>query len=559
MSFILLLGAIILVGMGHSASDLLRNTDFVTLYSYKKAVVNRDRALTNLTAANKASSFWLSDKADAGHCLDMSYFQYPVVSFAPAADPTSPTCQISFGVGPTATDTVMQIAAVYTGDVASCKPGTYPLQVNGGAGVVAATPFLTIAPPAVNGSAPLKFDLSVTTFGYNYVTSRTPAWTACRDARRALADQYLTNTSCETEASPMCTCVRGFTDNLLNWNHRLKYEPAAGVYLEDVLLAGVGRCMDLRRTHDVPLPLDNKYTRSTPLLVFAIALAFNAFYAALDPILRRHELAGRLSHAAFLLLLFLAELIAFLFNSNNTGAGDWRTMLTVLLPAFLVHGLYDAVAEDILSASSADPQQPAPAAYPLTPAPFLHPVVFDLCLAALTLFTLVERVVVQSEYLIVELLKVHAVAALYMGVTWYNRHLHAPNAAEVTKSIYNSAYVKQAYMLLWVVAMTAAFDTMIVPYPSKKGWELHWILPLVFTFWTFYNPVAFHTYPAPPTLGQAYASITRYNDLAGLVAFLFGAILWGYALRSHIQIYGAEHYAYPSIGDLHIPLSTKFR
>ena len=553
MSVILLLGTIVLIGVNHSLSSIQRDADYVTIYTYKKAVVNRDKALTNLTAANRVANAWLSDATDASHCLDMSYFAYPVVSFHPLTDPTSPTCQISFGVGSTTTSTVLQIAAVYTGDIASCLPGTYNLQVNGGAGVVAVNPILTIAPnpTGTNGSAALTFDLSVNTFGYNYATANTPGWTTCRDARRSLANQYLTNTSCETEASPMCTCVRGFTDNLMNWNHKLKYEPAPGVYLEDVLLNGVARCLDLRRSHDVPIPLDNKFTRSTPLLIFAIALLFNTLNAALDPILRQNNLAGTLSNAAFLFMLFIVELIAFLFNSNSTGAGDWRTMLTVLLPAFLVHGAYEALAEWLLTPANEGEN-------PLTSSPFLHPVVFDLCLSSLTLFTLVERGVVQSEYLIVELLKVHAIAALYMGVTWYNRHVNAPNSSEFTKNLFGSAYVKQAYFLLWVVSLTAAFDTMVVPYPSKKGWELHWILPLVFTFWTFYNPVSFASYPAPASLGQAYASLSRYNDLAGVIVFFFGAILWGYLLRSHIQIYGAQHYAYPSIDDLHIPLSTKF-
>jgi hypothetical protein len=544
---ILLIGTIILISMAHSASDILKKTDFVTLYTYKKAVVNRDKALVNLTAANKASTFWLSDKLDTKHCLDMSFYAYPTVSFTPGMDPTSPTCQISFGVATTATQGQVQISAVYTGDVASCAPGTYPLQINQGSGVVATVPNLIITPKTetINGSAQLGFDLSVSgSFGYNYATYNDD-WTACRNARRALADQYLTNTSCETEASPMCTCVRSFTDKIVDWNTKLKYEPKAGIYLEDVLLAGVGRCMDLRRAHDVPVPIEQKYARSRPLLIFALTLLLNAVYFASEGFVERHIREDRrwMAQAAFLLTLFVAALLACLLDAESGAAGEWRTMLTMLLPAFAVHGLYEAIAEGMFR--------------PEGPTPFMHPVAFDLCLGALTLFTLVERGVVQSEYLIVELLKVHAVAALYMGITWYHRN-HGAKAGGV--AIYESPYVQQAYLLLWLVGMGAAFDTSLVPYPSKKGWELHWLLPVAFTFWGFASPSWFHSLPISTRLGGGPGAgvISAHSDLTGLIAFLFGALLWGYALRTHIQVYGAQHYAYPSVDDLSIPLSTKF-
>ena len=544
---VLFIGSVVLVGMGHSASDTLKKLDFVTLYTYKKAVPDRDKALRNLTAANKAATFWLSDKLDAQHCLDMTYYAYPVAAFTPGLDPTSPTCQISFGVASTATAGQVQISAVYTGNVASCAVGTYPLQVNGGAGVVATTPNLVISavPSANNGSTQLSFALSVAgTVGFNYATFNA-GWTACRDARRELASQYLTNTSCETEASPMCTCVRGFTARLLDWNQKLRYEPAPGVFLEDVLLRGVERCMDLRRAHDVPVPIDGPYARSRPLLLFSLALLLNSLLYALEQPARDMLSPGMawVPQAVFLAALFLGSLFTCLFDASGGANGEWRTMLTMLLPAFGVHGLYAVIAESVRP-------------YKLSvPAPFLHPVAFDLCLGSLTLFTLVERGVVQSDYLVVEVLKVHAVAALYMGVTWYNRHV-GEKVGEV--SIFASNYVQQAYLLLWLVALSAAFDTSIVPYPSKKGWELHWALPVAFTFWAFANPAWFHSLPLRTKLGERGGALLHYNDLAGFLAFAFGSVLWGYALRTHIQVYGAQHYAYPSVNDLNLPLATKF-
>ena len=265
------------------------------------------------------------------------------------------------------------------------------------------------------------------------------------------------------------------------------------------------------------------------------------YYAVADRVKDFYKISGWAIQAAFLFTLFLGALFTSLFDADAGVNGEWRTMLTMLLPAFFVHGLYEAVTDTYQTDS-----------YRPGPAPFLHPVAFDLCLGSLTLFTLVERGIVQSEYLIVELLKVHAIAALYMGVTWYHRNVGVLSGE--ARAVYTSTYVQQAYLLLWLVALSAAFDTSLVPYPSKKGWELHWTLPLAFTFWAFCNPAWFHSLP----LSTAKAGISHYNDLAGLFAFLFGVVLWGYSLRTHMQVFGAQHYAYPSINDLNIPLSTKF-
>ena len=45
----------------------------------------------------------------------------------------------------------------------------------------------------------------------------------------------------------------------------------------------------------------------------------------------------------------------------------------------------------------------------------------------------------------------------------------------------------------------------------------------------------------------------NFNEVAGMLALLFGATLWGYFLQDHIQIYGSAHFPYPYVRD---PLAT---
>lgn len=539
---VLLLASIVLVSVSHS-SDVSNGLDFVTLYTYKKAVVDRDKALLNLTQSVKDTSFWIRDRADTNHCMNMSDMAYPVLTFASDSNPTSPTCQLRFDlVGGTTTGTV-KVSQVVTGSTFGCRPGVYPLLVSGGTGVVPLQPTLSVfMNPSVNQSAPtLNFTVTPDTFGFQFTTFGAQ-WAQCRDLRQQLAQQYLGNTSCEGgTSSQMCTCVRAFTDRLTDWSARLKYQPAPDLYLEDVLLNGVSRCLDLRRAHDVRTAVSGDVPRSRYLLTFSLSMFINAVYRLFVAVFERPEKRNNVRLMVSLIcegVLLVGALLVGVTDSTASNSFEYLTLLAMLLPPVFVLGLYDVLADTLVDYK-----------VDRSGLPFLQPVVFDLCLCSLTLFTLLERGVVQVEYLVAEVFKCHAVGALYAGAAWYHRHLGGEDKA----GAFASAYTQQAYAMMSVVALASAFDSVVVPYPSRGELALHWLLPALFTFLGFANCAWGHamrlSYPA--------VKVSRFNDLAGFLAVMFGLALFFYALRGHIQVYGAGHFLYATVDSLNLPMYTR--
>lgn len=532
---LLLVAAVVLAAMTRS-DGVQSGLDLVSIFGYTKARVDRAAALRNNTRPGQPVP-WHADATDAAHCLDMSYFNFPSVRFVAGADPTTPTCQIAFSLALVGQD--VRVTPVYSQHALTCRLGIYPLQVSGGSAGISSlslsiegngTHLLMSVPGLVSGGAG----------GY----ANRVAWAACRDRRRELAQQYLGNTSCQGDYSPLCTCVRAFTDKLTNLRHALDPRPSADRSLEDVLSAGVEQCIALRRPHDVRTEAGPKYARSKALLIFALALFFNGALLALGGV----DLgAGNavVLHVAWLSLFLLSTLLAGLLSG---GQAESQTVLATLLPAFLLHGGYHLLVEHFI-------------AYDLpSQRPHLHPVVFDLCLCSLTLFTLVERGVVQSEHLVAEIFKCHAVALIYMAVVWHQRHVALSEGS--ARAVFSAPLVHQSHVLLVVVALAAASDSLLIPYATKTPFELHWLLPLAFTCMALGNPGWAHAYNAqlkshPDDHASRLYGPAHFNCLAGALSVGFGVVLWGYFLRDYIRVYGAAHFPYGTLEDLRLPLLTR--
>jgi hypothetical protein len=98
---------------------------------------------------------------------------------------------------------------------------------------------------------------------------------------------------------------------------------------------------------------------------------------------------------------------------------------------------------------------------------------------------------------------------------------------------------------------------MVVPYPAKKCFELHWLLPGAFTYLALSNPGWGHSLQFLTKYSSGGVMITGFNEVAGILALLFGAVLWGYFLQDHIQIYGSAHFPYPSVRDPLAPVTMR--
>lgn len=524
-SAVFFLAAVVLVAVSHS-EDLGRNMDFVKLYTYTKASHSKSDISRDITAYTKeVSGAWINDETDASKCLDMTSFWFPGYTFAAGADPRiagSCVFTINLKLGPM--EGQLQIGSVTTTQTSGCAQGQYtPLwTVANSDGVITGAPKITIA-------ADKTFTFEDTVIGYDFKTFDAD-FKSCMSKRRALANFVHTKTGCEYGyASPMCTCVRAFTARVESWGAKLNWKPKGAMLLGDVLVGGVERCMDLRRTHDVREATDKEYARSSALLIFAVALFFNGIMSVL---MRYAFFRGSVwFHVGFFLIYFAAVLSTGLADGDGSVAEFW-TVLILTLPAFLVHGGYLVLLSGYFRGQTET-----------APPPFLHPVTFDVCFSALNLFTLTERGVVQLEYLLVELLKGHAVAAVYIGLVWYHRY-------GKDREVLTSEFVQQAYVLLYAVGLLGSVSGVVTPYPAKKCFELHWLLPGAFTY-VAYATLGWSQHLKMSTKLNAPAGgvVHNYNAATGFLVLILGAILWGHFLAEHIQLYGVKHFAYPVQGD----------
>lgn len=530
----LLVGSIVLISVAHGYG-IEKRLDFVTLYKYEKAVADKDKAVDAVKSAAAQQMVWLGDKTDAGHCLDLSQDWFPGVRFVAATTPIKADCQISLSVALGSSVGSVKLVAL-TGNLTGCAAGTYPVEIVSKVGESAGTPPNVVITAGKTLAA--GYDAP---FGWDYHVN-SPGFVTCRDNRKKLADDILVATKCDKGglASPLCACVQTFTNRLTGWTAKLSPYPEGKMTIGDVLTNGVKRCIELRRGHDVRKPVKEQYARSRAYLVFSIALFFNAVIAGLNT--WKYVKDSVWVQPVFLVLYFGALIGAGI--ADGDGTGEYGTVLAMVLPAFIVHGGYGLFLKYYFENSDADVQ--------VVPAPYLHPVTFDVCLCCLSVFTLVERGVVQYEYLIIEIFKCHAIGAVYIAICWYRRYGRTVNADDVL----GAESVQQAFLMLYLVGMIGACSNVIVPYSSRSDFALHWVLPGSFTYLAFSNTGLAHHLQLATKL-KSGQTVVCFNDIAAVASLVFGAFLWGYFLQEHLQVYGSSKFPYPMGKDPLAPVTLR--
>ena len=522
---VLFLFAVILVGVSRG-DDISKNLDFIKLYKYKKPSLTKSDVVNSIVDYAKTNAQWVNDATDEKHCLDMSRYLWPVGPTWTGANgsPLKTNCvfTVSLKFGPMVGQ--LQIANISKGDVSGCEAKTYTtVWTTPGGATITTNPTITIA-------ADKTFTWDSTAIGYDFTTLDTD-YLYCTDKRNLLV-QYVKNaTGCVYEySSPMCTCVFSFLSRFQHWGSRFSYKPKDKMPLGDVLANGVGRCMETRRVHDVRQPLDKAYARSSALLIFCVALLFNGL---LNLMLQYKMFRDSTVAYSVFFVVYLGAIVGTGLADGNGDMGEFETVMALALPAFLVHGGYLILLYAYFNA------QPDAA-----PSPFLHPVTFDVCLAALSLFTLTERGIVQLEYLLAEIFKVHAVAAVYIALVWYHRY-------GKNRDVLTSEFVQQSYVILSVVGLVASASGLIVPYPSKSCFELHWLLPAAFTYVAFSTIGWVHHLRMSVNLNSPSGAVVQnYGAVTGFAVLFVGAVFASYYLSEYIQVYGVTHFMYPMQGDV---------
>lgn len=526
------LTAVILVSVSHSY-EVSKSLDFVKIYNYKKSLPVKGDAVDKIKAhVASDSGKWLNDAADADGCRDMISFLWPTVSFSTPSNPISATCnfRVNLKLGPM--EEQLQVNDITVVVATGCVAATYTMNFNvpaSSGGVISALDSQLVPKVVIYANQTFEILNKNTILGYNFKTL-SDKFKTCMLRRQALAQVMHNATECQNGfSSPLCTCVRAFTARIMSWQSRLGGKPTDTIPVGDALSKGVERCTELRRSHDVREENSAVYARSSALLVFSVALVFNA---VLNVLLAYDVLGNTMWYATFFLVYFLAAVFSSLADNNGGGLSQFQTVLAMTLPAFIVHGGYCTW----LNAFSF-------AKIPASELPFLHPVTFDLLLCSLTLFTLVERGVVQTEYLVAETLKCHVVAAVYIAVIWY--HCYGRGRAAL-----DSEFVQQAYLILYVVGLLASISSLVTPYAAKGCFELHWLLPGALTYVAFVNPGwSVNLRMAAKLNVPSDSSVYNFNSVAGFLCLLVGAVHLSVFLSEYIQIYGAKNFSWPTQGD----------
>lgn len=529
-----LLVASVIVIMLSRSYDLSKNLDFVSIYKFEKATKDKSGAVDAVRKVI-AKHPWLNDAADTDGCLNMVSYLWPTAGFgagstAPSGSPIAAgTCEfiINLKQGPMEEQLQIKNVTIIRNTGCASKVGTWNVVITPQAGsgaVVTGTPTIQIT--NVGDIIPD----TTTVIGWAF-KSFNAKWQSCLYNRQNLTKDIHAAVECQHGfSSPACTCVRGFTGRVSAWQSKLSAKPAGRYALGEVLVRGAERCLDLRRTHDVREAISNQYSRSSALLVFAVALLMNA----LLNVLRCYDMLPpnyTWWNVAFFVLYFVAVLLTAILVGKDGGMAEFETALAIALPAFLVHATYMVFLDVSFSMNTGIDRFTEP---------FLHPVTFDVCLCAISLFTLVERGVVQLEYLVADACKCHAVAAIYIAVIWY--HKYGNDQAPL-----QSEFVQQSYLALFATGLVLAGSGLLVPYPAKECFEFHWLLPLIFTFVALLNPGWAHDLRMENKLRGAI--VRNLNSIAGFIFLLLGSILLGYFLSEHIQIYGAKNFKYPIQAD----------
>lgn len=547
-------GVIVLIPVTRSYT-LSKNLDFISLYSYTKSspspsdAANKIRTLSQAYGGSSKAlqdpNSWINDPNDASGCQDMTAALFPSVSLSGVATPgTGYTAAAAIGascdikvylkLGPMEEQISFKNATV--GASSSCAAGKskYTITLTAPAGYTGQA--LSTSYPTVI----VDRDLGVAYFDppaggvVTYAYKGAATWTSCAGAtglRSVLVDTMLTSTECSSSAfnSPACTCVSALANRIRSWQARLVPKPTAKMFMSDVVAEGVKKCLELRKTHDIREALSNPYPRSSALLIFCAGLLLNAVYG----VVRAYSGAsGVRLYAQIIVFLFLfaAVLIAGLVSGKDGGMGEYETVLTIILP-LLVHMAYVMYLNSYFDGPGYAPE------------PFLHPVMFDVCLCALSLYTLTERGVVQLEYLVTDLIKCHIVAGAYIAVIWYHKYGRS-------HAVLNTEFVQQAYLLIFASGLTLSASGLVVPYPTKQGFEFHWLLPALFTYVAFLNPGWALSLKMQNQLNAPYNStVNNFNAVAGFLFLLLGSILYMYFLSDHITVYGAKNFKYPDMPD----------
>ena len=546
LSSALAIGSIILYSNSRN-DDVIKQMDSVQLTSWSKPVIDMDKALLNLDnpVLNK-------DVLDCSHMIDKWW--YPQVKYTDPA--INPECPVYFQARPhLSSDGVTYVAGSLKATVidpvpTACTPGVYPIILHKGTNT---NPAGLVTGIELNVSTDSSTGLSVLSISNSGIFGGTWSangieWRSCAAQRSNLAKWINGNMSCATEASQMCTCVYTFTDLFADFTRNIPDK--LNITAKDVLREGLGICHQWRRRHDDRFATEAPASAAFALFIFAFALLMNNLYNTIikwNPII----LTDMKGHAGIQGAYWFVMLVTLFVAPAVGNASAIKPILLIVLPAMAI-GLYFEYGI---------------ATQHTYHRPYLLPYTFDMCLSALVYFTMLARGVTQFEHIGVELVKCHVVAMLYTAVVWYYIYLNPEgpvdpdtkkddsDAKKNAQKILGAPSVQDAFLMIVAVAVALSMDNLIIPYPARECYALHYLLPPAFVLIAFLGVAWLSllnlTHVVHNSSGDSVKAMAYYQDITAYLVFIVGVIMFGLFLKRHMLLYSSRQAdAFPFLEEL---------
>ena len=112
----------------------------------------------------------------------------------------------------------------------------------------------------------------------------------------------------------------------------------------------------------------------------------------------------------------------------------------------------------------------------------LHPFYFQLCLYALSVLALVENGVLNSDVILFEVLKSHAISFLYMSMVVY---FTIASDSQSDKSIIRSQAVQESVLKINYLAICLSLLPFVSAYEPNFQCLIMWLMPFLWVLVSF--------------------------------------------------------------------------
>lgn len=295
---------------------------------------------------------------------------------------------------------------------------------------------------------------------------------ACRATRQTARDSILTAMKCDKFSSQVCSYIQRAVNVLIAANRTISNVWAQG---KDLTSKVPGYDLTYRQAiynavQEAPNILHNAFwakqdngfivLRTTLYNLIAITTLANIFVHISDT-MPGWSWTWRLAmRVGYFIVSFLLGIIGVYTNSGST----LIVVVLIFIPA-LVSLLYFELFLD-------DPDV----------RPWVHPYTFSIIFVCTSLLSLTENDVLNASVIIVELLKAHAAAQLYMEVVWYwTGYMEKKRLNSELVEVYKTQQVQYALFMGIILVALLPFLTYLAPYDYTNADMFLRVAPLVFT------------------------------------------------------------------------------